>query len=277
MAYRTITVFIVDPEAAEATLDAALEIAAGGKIHLEVFCLGVELTQPQFYYTGSPLVLMPGAIEEAAGRAEALEATARERLEGKGVPFSIVATATSVVGVQSTVAEAARFSDLVVAVAPYAEGRSVTMAHVVEAVLFATEVPVLIVPNGLPAQFSRAVVAWNDSPEALAAARAGLPLLREAKTVEIVSVGSTSRWAERSDGAQRLQQLLARHRVEASIVTLEKTRAPVGEILGDYLKETGTKLMVMGAYGRSRLREAIMGGATRDTLEKTSIPVLMAH
>lgn len=277
MAFRTITAFIVDAEAAPMTLDAAIELAAGGKIHLEIFCLGVEPSQPELYYTGSPLVLMPGAVEAAGRRAREMEEIARARLEGGGIPFSIVATAVPVIGVQSTVAEAARFSDLVVTVAPYADGRSPAMAQVVEATLFATDVPVLIVPGKLPRQFARAVVAWNDSPEALAAARSALPLLREAKTVEIVTIGRPSRWAERSDGAERLRRMLARHRVEAGVVTLDKTREGVSEILHRHLAESGANLLVMGAYGRSRLREAIMGGATRDTLEQAAIPVLMAH
>jgi len=71
--------------------------------------------------------------------------------------------------------------------------------------------------------------------------------------------------------------MLTRHGVRASIAVLARTMPQISEILAQRAIEIGADLIVMGAYGHSRFREAILGGTTRTMLRKTSIPVLMAR
>jgi nucleotide-binding universal stress UspA family protein len=71
--------------------------------------------------------------------------------------------------------------------------------------------------------------------------------------------------------------MLARHGVRADISILAKTMPRVSDVLARHVRETEGDLIVMGGYGHSRFREAILGGATRDMLEIAEVPVLMAH
>jgi nucleotide-binding universal stress UspA family protein len=82
---------------------------------------------------------------------------------------------------------------------------------------------------------------------------------------------------ERSDPGGAVCLMLARHGVKAEVSILSRTLPRVSEILTRFATEHGANLIVMGAYGHSRFRESLLGGATRDMLEGTSLPLLMAH
>jgi len=70
---------------------------------------------------------------------------------------------------------------------------------------------------------------------------------------------------------------LARHGVKAQIETTVSAGLPIGEVLLSRLADLGADLLVMGAYGHSRAREVLLGGATRSVLHSMTIPVLMSH
>jgi nucleotide-binding universal stress UspA family protein len=281
MSWKTITAFATDMTLDRAALDAAMVLARQEDAHLEVFGLGIDPTQPETWYTGTAAIALPGAMEEAARHAQELETAARALLEGGDLRWSVTAVATPMVGVQVTVADAARFSDLVVAAQPYGKGRGNAQVQVVEAALFGAGVPVLVVPDqsagksSIGKGFDRIAVAWNDSPEALRATREALPVLARASQVEIVVVDPPRHGPDRSDPGGRLAQMLARHGIRADIRILARTMPQISDVLARQVEDSGADLLVMGAYGHSRLREAILGGATRNTLEKSKVPVLM--
>src|SRR5690606_4771898 len=133
--------------------------------------------------------------------------------------------------------------------------------------LFAGGTLVLMMPEGAKAgAFDRIMLAWNDSPEAMRAARAALPLLTAAGRVNIVVVDPPRHGADRSDPGGRLAQFLARHGVQAEVTILARTMPRVADVLERQAADSDADLIVMGAYGHSRLRESILGGATRDML-----------
>ncbi|MGL4280834.1 MAG: universal stress protein, partial [Albidovulum sp.] len=74
-----------------------------------------------------------------------------------------------------------------------------------------------------------------------------------------------------------LSQLLSRHGIHAEVSVLAKTLPKTSEVLSRHARDIDADLIVMGAYGHSRFREAILGGTTRNMLEMAEIPVLMAH
>ena len=90
-------------------------------------------------------------------------------------------------------------------------------------------------------------------------------------------VDPPARGPERSDPGGRLCQFLVRHGVKAEVTVLARNRPKVSEVLAEHAMDRAADMMVMGAYGHSRLREAVLGGATRAVLQGTKIPVLMAH
>ena len=150
---------------------------------------------------------------------------------------------------------------------------------IVEAALFATRTPVAILPEGQDtfAAPSRVVLAWNQSAESLAAIRAGLPILQNAASVNIAIIDPPTHDLDRSDPGGLLAELLTRHGVHCDISVLAKTMPRISDVLLRHIQDQNAEMIVMGAYGHSRFREAILGGATRNMLEDSPIPIFMAH
>jgi len=121
------------------------------------------------------------------------------------------------------------------------------------------------------------MIGWNESPEALIAVRAALPLLKQADVAHVVVIDPPTHGPNRSDPGGQLSQYLARHDVRVEIDVLSKTLPRVSDVMMRHAADMGADMVVMGAYGHSRFREAVFGGATRYMLEQAKLPVFMAH
>ncbi|WP_273501243.1 universal stress protein [Paracoccus sphaerophysae] len=279
MAYKTILTVITQP-GQTAQLDAAVALARREDAHLDVFCLGVDHTQTGYYYAGASAYVFQEAIDRAMASAEALETEVRGHLGAQDIRWSAESAVAQMGGVGALIAQRARFADLVVLAQPYGEGAAPDAEAVVEAALFDGNCPVLILPHGqsdVAGIGRRVIIAWNQSDEALTAIRRAMPILKSADLVEITVVDPSPHSPEGSDPGGALCQMLTRHGIKAEVVVLAKTLPTVSEVLNRRAAETGADLIVMGAYSHSRLREAIMGGATRHMLERAKVPVLMAR
>lgn len=279
MSYKTILTVLSDPGQIP-LLEAASALAAREDGHLDIICLGVDHSQASYYFPGGAPYMVQESIDAAVAQAEALEGRVRAHLAGAGdLRWSVESAVTQIGGMASLVGLRARFSDLTVLDRPYGEGAPVEAEAVTEAALFEGGCPVLILPSArLPAEPPRRVlVAWNQSLEALAAVRRALPLLQTAETVEITIIDPRRGGPERSDPGGALTQMLTRHGVRAEIAVLARTAATISDEIARRTTEIGADLIVMGAYGHSRFREAILGGATRNMLEKAGVPVFMAR
>ncbi|MFA6267109.1 MAG: universal stress protein [Pseudolabrys sp.] len=147
-----------------------------------------------------------------------------------------------------------------------------------EAALFDSGKPVLIVPKQVPASIGRNVlVAWNGSTEQAHANAYALPLLQRAEKVTVLSVaGGAPDGPSVEEAALHLRRNGVR--AEAVMVKRERTSAEaVGEITLEHAASLGCDLVVKSAYTQSRLRQMIFGGATRHILANANLPVLMAH
>lgn len=279
MGYKTILTVITQP-GQTAQLDAAIALARREDAHLEVFCLGVDHTQTGYYYAGASAYVFQEAIDRAMASAEALATEVRGRLDAEDIRWSVESAVAQMGGVGALIAQRARFADLVVLAQPYGEGAASDAEAVVEAALFDGNCPVLILPHGksdVAGIGRRVIIAWNQSDEALTAIRRARPILKSADLVEITVVDPSPHSPEGSDPGGALCRMLTRHGVKAEVAVLAKTLPTVSEVLNRRAAETGADLIVMGAYSHSRLREAIMGGATRHMLERAKVPVLMAR
>ncbi|MDE3080515.1 MAG: universal stress protein [Paracoccaceae bacterium] len=279
MAYKSIMTVLTGTETLEATLASATELARRNDAHLEVLSLGIDRTQAGYYYAGAAIVLQQEMLDRAEEDARNLDAKVQARLGREDIRWSSEAAIAQLGGLNGLVAVRARFNDLVVLPKPFGEGRGQEDEAVVEAALFEGGTPVLVVPdNGLGDNFAhRVVVAWNQSDESLRAVRAALPLLKRAEKVDIAVVEPARHGPERSDPGGPLSQMLARHGVRAEVSVLAKTLPKISDVLLRHVRDQDADMLVMGAYGHSRFREAILGGATRAMLEQASVPVLMAH
>jgi nucleotide-binding universal stress UspA family protein len=144
-----------------------------------------------------------------------------------------------------------------------------------EAALVGTGRPVLIVPaTALPALPETILVAWKAAPEAARAVTAAMPLMSKAKQIQVVTVAEEQGLSD-EEGA-RLATSLAWHGLNASTRHLRPDRLGAADTLLAAAAEKGA-LVVMGAYGHSRLREWVFGGFTEHVLRGAAVPVLMMH
>ncbi len=149
--------------------------------------------------------------------------------------------------------------------------------RVVDGVLFRSSCPLMLLPKRRIATLrpKRIVVGWNGQREAWIAVRASMNLLQNATGVHILGVGMDQGASGDGNGAD-LADFLSRHGVEVVIDHLEDGEDPA-IVLQRHAEGIGAELIVMGAYGHSRLGERILGGTTETMLRHPVIPVLMAR
>jgi nucleotide-binding universal stress UspA family protein len=149
-----------------------------------------------------------------------------------------------------------------------------------ELVALASGRPIMAVPYA--GQFEtvgrRVLIGWNASREATRAVNDAMPLLAAADVVTVLTIDAR----EGPDGHGELPGAdislhLARHGVKATIERTVSAGVPAGEVLLSRAADLGADLLVLGAYGHSRMRELLLGGATRSILQSMTVPVLMSH
>ena len=282
MAYKSILTVLTRASDATLAVGAAAQLAIAQDAHLDVLVLGVDRTQVGYSYIGSGAVLMQVSLDRAEAEARETEAAVNVALAAQpaGLRASVEAAVTQIGALGDIVAQRARFSDLVVLPRPYGNGNGAEAEAIVESAMFEGKAPVLVLPEkglGEAAAPKRIIVAWNQSSEAMTAARLAMPFLKGADMVDITVIDPPPHGPERSDPGGLLCQMLVRHGVKAEVSVLARSLPRVSDVLARHIWDQNADMMVMGAYGHSRFREAILGGATRNMLEKAEIPVLMAH
>lgn len=176
--------------------------------------------------------------------------------------------------VNMAVASAAAFDLLVAASAAVTQ----SLGAIAEQSLLQTRRPVLLAPSRSTRPLTdTAMIAWDESPECWHAVSAAVPFLRLAKAVEIVSV---DRHADRRSASQaEVMAYLRCHDIAARARVVPPHLRSVGQtLLATAGEDDDVGLLVMGAYSHSRLREMLLGGATRHVLNNAvARPVLLAH
>lgn len=171
----------------------------------------------------------------------------------------------------------ARWHDLVV----LGRGRNVPWGSeaALAEILVKTQTPCLIVPEDGHAEFRlrTAAIAWNGSAAASAAVHDAMPLLGLCERVVVLSGVRASTLASRQPKLD-LARLLERRGIHAEWTELDETSSEsIGETLLEEAAGAQADLLVMGAFGRSRLSEWVLGGVSRHMLMHSTIPVLMRH
>ncbi|OSP56745.1 universal stress protein [Pseudoruegeria sp. SK021] len=279
MAYKTLLTVLRSEDQAESMISSAIELARRFDAHLEVMCLGIDPVQVGYYFAGADAIVQQSTYDNTRKLADATMARAKALLEVEDIRWSAREVVVQIGALGEIISSMSRFADLVVLGKPQGESARFEDAAILEAALFSGQSPVLVLPEtGIPDGFgSRIVIGWNDGTEALNAIRAAMPLLCDADRTSIAIVDTAEHSAQQVDPGQALSTMLARHGVKPEIALLAKTQPRVSDVLLTHVRDIDATLMVTGAYGHSRFRQAILGGATREILEKATVPVLMAH
>jgi nucleotide-binding universal stress UspA family protein len=139
--------------------------------------------------------------------------------------------------------------------------------------------PVLVIPyvGNFPEVGGDALVAWDGSRSATRAVNDAMPLLAAARSVTVLTIDRKHPTDHGAVSGCDIALHLARHGVTAQVETLVSVTIGIGEMLLSRAADLSADLLVMGAYGHSRVRELILGGVTRTIIESMILPVLMAH
>lgn len=218
-----------------------------------------------------PTTLPPN--DEAPVRAAAAAVEARGAKDG--VAVEVITERSYAYGVGESFADVARVRDAAVLTLPAL--KEIGRRLVVEAALFHSGRPVILCPRGAkPADFARVIVAWDASRAAVRALNDAMPILARAKAVTVVSVNDDKTFRP-GQSAIELTRHLTHNGVAAGFKDVKRGRRAVGAALADAAHEDGASLLVMGGYAHSRLRDLVLGSATRDVLTgKIDLPVLMS-
>jgi nucleotide-binding universal stress UspA family protein len=172
----------------------------------------------------------------------------------------------------------ARYADLVV-VGQAEPEPTATPSDLPETVALATGRPVLVVPHiGAKPPGKTVLLCWNASREAARAAADALPFLKAAQKVVVLAVNPrTSAAGHGAEPGADAAAWLTRHGVKVTVQRDVAPDADVGAVILSRAADLGADLIVMGIYGHSRMREMVLGGASRTLLGSMTVPVFMSH
>lgn len=275
MSYKSILSYTDSEAGPESHVSLAIDLTRRFDAHLTIAALGCDPDAPPSAFGEFPGIEMADVFAESRERAEAMAGKVGELIEREGIRGDGTALVSTYSALSRAFGRRARFSDLVVLAQPAAPTEHHEAMNLIEGALFDGDAAALVCPENvsrMPGE--RVVIGWNGDREALRAVRRALPFLRGAARVEIAIIEPTG--SDGDPGAD-LAVFLARHGIGGEITTHPLGGRSVSEVFRQRVTDCDADLLVMGAYGHSRFREYVIGGATRDVLQSAPVPVLMAH
>ncbi len=283
MAYKNLLVHVDSGRGCAPRVDVAVELAQAYEAHLAGLYVAASPYMPPYIDEAGG---MPGVVREARTRAvhemrDKAKGIFAERTGRAGFSAEWRTAETTSVEVPNVVALHARYADLAIVGQTDPEGNGwATPRDLPERLVMMAGRPMLVVPYvGKYSQVGkRVLVAWNATREATRAVNDALPILERAEAVTVLAVDPESGISGHGEvpGAD-IALHLARHGVKAEASHIQATDVDVGDMLLSRAADFSADLIVMGAYGHSRLRELVLGGATEHILHHMTMPVLMAH
>jgi nucleotide-binding universal stress UspA family protein len=274
MTYKTIVAIIQTPKDNDRLLQAVVPLAARLGAHV----MGVHaeaMPMPMTTGMGFPdAEFIATASDVNRKRSAELEQRFSARLADAAIPSEWRAVESFTGDAAAAARAAARTADLVVA--SEADPKEIANGTDLDSLLYDTGRPVLLVPvAGMKeGPFSKVLVAWNGTREAARAAFDALPFIMEADEATVLTIDAGD---ELSSSATQLAAALSRHGAHVAVSGLASSGRGVADVIAGQVELSGADLLVMGAYGHSRLREFLFGGVTRSLLEQMPAATFMSR
>jgi nucleotide-binding universal stress UspA family protein len=293
MAYRKILIPFAGSDRNAGVPSSALALARKFDCYCEVLFIRPEPAQALPYLEdASPGIVMREIVDSANQAVDAASTTLMaafdqaamdanvEIVDGKPTAEQVCTKFIEIEGDTIEVAvRRSRLADLVIFVVGEAQAQ-VGISAVLMAVLMRSARPVLIIPRTeyVGDVGHKISIAWDGSSESANAVRSALPFLHAAASVKILNVQeSIEEQGVRTDITHALGDYLGLHSITSAETIIDPRGKSIGSTILEQATQDGTDLLIMGAYGHSRVRELILGGVTQYLLEHTTIPTLMAH
>jgi nucleotide-binding universal stress UspA family protein len=276
MGLKDLLVHVDTDAACDSRLDVAVGLAAKHAAHLTGLHVMAWPQLPGYVEVELPRTFLDEQHRHLEDRARQAEERFHERARRRGIPGEWRVDSGNLIGRAKL---HARYADVTVV----AQGLDLVdaphdLAFLPEELALGVGRPVLVVPRY--GTFERVgehvLIAWNGTREATRAVHDALPLLKLATKVTVLSIDPEHGTEPRVPGAD-IALHLARHGIAAEAASTPGLDIGVGDLLLSRAADLGADLIVMGAYGHSRVREMVLGGATRHILQHMTVPVLMSH
>jgi nucleotide-binding universal stress UspA family protein len=255
----------------------AVSIAEAFEAHLAAVAFSYEPIIPPTVMGTIPASYIDQQRADNDKAAAGALATFDEAARRAGISFESRALTSSVAGAGDRFGSIGRRFDLLVV--GQAEPEKVQPEELIaEGALFTSGRPVVVVPyiQKAPLKLDRVMVCWDASRNAARAIADAMPFLTRAKAIDVVIVASERVKSDEIPGAD-IGQHLARHGLNVEVKRIVATETDVASTILSHAADSGADFLVMGGYGHSRLREFILGGATRGILASMTVPTLMSH
>lgn len=280
MSYKTVLVSLNEIGRIPELVAAATALARQAEAHVSgIYVVPAVQVYPSVGFEAAPQVF-EGNRSYFKENAPRVKQAFEEAMRRESLPhdFRLIDAKTPVIA--DEIIAAGRCSDLIVVSTTNPDEITGVERDFVEQVVMAAGRPVIVLPHQGDASLSldEIVVGWDGGREATRAAFDALPLLKKARKVRVVRVDPQKDPSLRGSVAGAdLAETLARHGVKAEAQGYPTDGLDEGQALMRCAEDAGAGLIVMGAYGHSRLAEFIFGGATRFVLTRMGRPVLMSH
>jgi nucleotide-binding universal stress UspA family protein len=273
---------IINDETSDQTIEEVAQAVAVDNMHLSCMLLSAGVAISPFAFGAPPY----GTIDisdnwmQMVEKARADQNDRVEQIEGilsrTGVSGDVQSLLCSTSEISDFVARSARVCDIAL-LAPNLRDTPQFLSEAAYGVLFKS--PAGLMMNGVPAMNARRIlVAWDSSHAASTAVRIGMPYLKAADEVIIACFDPVNTQDRNgADPGTDLAAWLSHHGCKVSLSQFPSGGREIGQCIQDRAKEVGAELVVLGAYGHSRLVQAVFGGTTKTMLEQTDLPVLVAH
>jgi nucleotide-binding universal stress UspA family protein len=262
------------PEATpEAGVRAALGLAQALGFGVHALAFTVEVP-PVATPLGGFLINVEGMARAAEERSRDAAARMADLVAQAAPGARVELRAAGLGGTLEAAAAEARLHDL--AILPWTGGPGVAQ-DMAQSLVFGSGRPVILVPEGtVAAPLAHLAVAWDGSRAAARALADSLPLLAPGGRISVLAVQDEKALAGAGQAAQLTAALTARGHA-AGLVALSAGGRPVADVLQDGALAAGAGLLAMGGFGHSRLRDFVLGGATKAILQHLRMPVLLSH
>ena len=264
-----------------AAVDDAVDLAAAFGAKISAIVCEIKIKSPPGSLLADYLLHIPAMIaaetQKSASNAQQLLAAFQDAAEKREIFGERISEHCLISEVPDVFVEYARLRDLTIV--PVPEGDRIDQWYA-ESVIFGSGRPTIILSHtrtrAAPFALNTVIMAWDFSRPAARAVADAMPLLKQAKRVRILTVSNEKAIDTRRSGAE-LAKHLARHGVDAVLDEVDAKDRGIGEVFEAHATYRNADLLVMGAYGHSRIREFILGGATKSMLSRPPLPIFMSH
>ncbi len=277
MTIKNIVVHIDHSTACEHRVKAAIELAHNHDARLSALFVVPDYFVPSYVEAQISADIITQISDEAIARAKQTQGKVKAQAKDAGLELDCYIEEGNIINI---ISDYARYADLLILGQSQSDDPDNISEGLADNLVLEGGAPCLVIPyiGTRPTLGKRILLAWNESRESSRALRDALPLMQAAEAVSVLLIKPKSHDEKHTATQEKvIISYLADHGIDAGINLCVDNHLDPGDTILAQASDNDTDLIVMGAYGHSRLRELVLGGATRHLLKEMTVPVFISH